>query len=148
MSVVDPVVRSRGERSQLIRYAAGLVIGGVVLFLVFAQRGDLVAAWHQLDRINQVWAFGSLAAEFCSILAFAFLQRRVLAIAGARIRLPSLLAVTLANNAIALTVPGEPLVSGAFRYGQYRRRGASAAVSGWVILTVIIAQAIGLSLLI
>jgi uncharacterized protein (TIRG00374 family) len=55
--------------------------------------------------------------------------------------------LSLANDAIACTVPGEPAVSSAYRYRYYRRRGASGASAGWTIFTILIAQAIGMSLL-
>jgi uncharacterized protein (TIRG00374 family) len=148
MSIESPEGRARTDRWLLFRYVAGSTVGIVVLVVLFTQRGDLVAVWHQLARINWAWAVGAVAAESASVLAFSFLQQRVLAASGAAIGLASLMAISLANNAIALTVPGEPVVSSAFRFRQYRRRGADEAVSGWTILTVIIAQAIGLSLLV
>lgn len=147
MSTSGPEVPTRFDRWQLVRYVAGIIIGVVVLVILFSQRDDLVSAWHQLARISWAWALGVIGAEAASILTFAFLQKRVLAAAGATIGLAPLWAVSLANNAIALTVPGEPAVSGAFRYRQYRRRGADSAVAGWTILTIIIAQAIGLTTL-
>ncbi len=61
--------------------------------------------------------------------------------------MPGLFLLTMANDAIANTVPGEPAVSSAFRYRYYRRRGADGASAGWTIFTILIAQAIGMSLL-
>ena len=61
--------------------------------------------------------------------------------------MPGLFLLTLANDAIANTVPGEPAVSSAYRYRYYRRHGASGASAGWTIFTILIAQAIGMSLL-
>jgi uncharacterized protein (TIRG00374 family) len=55
--------------------------------------------------------------------------------------------LTLANAGIAGTIPGEPVVSSAYRYRFYRRRGTSGTVAGWTIFTVLVAQAIGMSLL-
>src|ERR1700691_6405095 len=147
MSNDSSEVRSRSAQRSVVRYVVGIAIGIVVLVVLVSQRGDLVSVWHQLARVNWAWAIAAVAAEATSILAFSFLQQRVLAASGASIGLASLMAISLANNAIALTVPGEPVVSGAFRFRQYHRRGADDAASGWAILTVIIAQAIGLSLL-
>jgi putative heme transporter len=141
-------VRTHVDRWSVVRYVAGVAIGIIVLVVLFSQRDDLVSVWHQLAHLNWTWALCAVSAEAASILAFSYLQQRVLAAAGAAVSLASLMAISLANNAIALTVPGEPVVSGAFRFRQYRRHGADGATSGWVILTVIIAQAIGLSLLI
>jgi uncharacterized protein (TIRG00374 family) len=147
MSNESSEVRARLDRRSVVRYVVGVALGIVVLVVLLSQRGDLVSVWHQLARINWAWALVAVAAEATSVLAYSFMQQRVLAASGAAIGLASLMAISLANNAIALTVPGEPVVSGAFRFRQYHRRGADDAASGWAILTVIIAQAIGLSLL-
>jgi uncharacterized membrane protein YbhN (UPF0104 family) len=42
-------------------------------------------------------------------------------------------------------VPGEPAPSSAYRYGYYRRHGASPAAAGWTVFTILVAQAIGMS---
>jgi uncharacterized protein (TIRG00374 family) len=148
MSKVEPEENARLGRWQIVRYVMGVLVGAIVLFALFSQRGDLVAAWHQVVHLNWGWTVVAVLSEFSSILSFAYLQRRVLRCAGSSISTASLLAISLANNAIANTVPGEPAVSSAFRYRQYRRRGASSEASGWTILTIIIAQAIGMSTLI
>ena len=129
----------------LLRYAAGLVAGSVVLLLLVSKRGEFVAAWHQLGAADLRWVGAAVGAEALSLLTFAWLQHRVLRLSGTRIGLAGLFALTLANDAIANTVPGEPAVSSAYRYRFYRRRGASGASAGWTIFTILIAQAIGMS---
>jgi putative heme transporter len=128
------------------RYALGLVVGALVLVALFSRRGDFAGASDRLAHVRLLGAAGALGAEALSLLCYAALQRVVLATSGARVGWASLYAITLANDAIALSVPGEPAVSSVYRYRQYRARGASAAGSAWTILTVIVAQAIGLSL--
>lgn len=132
---------------EVIRYVLGVAVGILVLVLLFGRRGELVAAWRQLSHVSPGWVAGAAAAEAGSLWMFAFLQRTVLALAGARIAMPGLFLLTLANDAIANTVPGEPAVSAAFRYRYYRRFGADGASAGWTIFTMLIAQAIGMSLL-
>lgn len=129
------------------RYVLGVVLGLLVLFLLFGKRGQLTASWHQLGHVNGGWVAGAVAAEATSLWAFAYLQHRVLGLSGTRIRMPALFLLTLANDAIANTVPGEPAVSSAYRYRYYRRHGASGASAGWTVFTILIAQAIGMSLL-
>jgi putative heme transporter len=129
------------------RYVLGVAFGVLILFLLFGKRSQLVASWHQLGRVSLGWVAAAVAAEAISLWMFAFLQHRVLGISGTRIALPSLFLLALANDAIANTVPGEPAVSSAYRYRYYRRRGASGASAGWTIFTILIAQAIGMSLL-
>jgi uncharacterized protein (TIRG00374 family) len=131
----------------VLRYVAGVLVGAVVLVLLFGKRGELVAAGHQLSDASLGWMAAAIAAELVSLLAFAWLQSRVLRLSGTSMALPGLFLLSLANDAIANTVPGEPAVSSAYRYRYYRRRGASGASAGWTIFTILIAQAIGMSLL-
>jgi putative heme transporter len=130
-----------------VRYVLGVVLGVVVLLLLVGKRGDLLASWRQLRDANLGWVLLAVLAEAMSLLTFAWLQHRVLRLSGARISMPALFLLTMANDAIANTVPGEPAVSSAYRYRYYRRRGATGAGAGWTIFTILVAQAIGMSLL-
>jgi len=136
------------DRWALVRYLVGILVGCVVLLLLFGKRGELAAAWHHLATASSGWLATAIAAETLSLLMYALLQERVLRLSGTVIPLPGLFLLSLANDAIACSVPGEPAVSSAYRYRYYRRRGASGASAGWTIFTVLIAQAIGMSLLV
>ncbi len=130
-----------------MRYVLGLGIGVLILSLLVGKRGEFVAALDHLDHLNVAWASGAVVTEVLSIVGYGFLQQRVLLWSGSEISLAALTLVSIANNAIAYSVPGEPAVSSAYRYRFFRRRGASGASAGWTILTILIAQAIGMSLL-
>jgi uncharacterized protein (TIRG00374 family) len=131
---------------ELARYIIGVAIGLLVLLLLAGRRAELLAAWHQLSHVAAGWVVAAAAAETASLWLFALLQHRALRLSGSVIAMPGLFLLTLANDAIANTVPGEPAVSSAYRYRFYRRHGATAAAAGWTIFTVLIAQAIGMSL--
>ncbi len=131
----------------IIRYALGLGLGVFILLLLVGKRGEFTGALHHLDHLNYAWETGAVLAEALSIVGYGFLQQKVLRWSGAELSLASLTLVSIANNAIAYSVPGEPAVSSAYRYRFFRRHGASGASSGWTILTILIAQAIGMSLL-
>ena len=131
----------------LVRYVVGVALGFLVLLLLVGKRGEFIAAWHQLGGASPRWVAAAIAAESLSLLAYAWLQQRVLRLSGARLPLAGLFLLSLANDAIACSVPGEPAVSTAYRYRYYRRRGASGASAGWTIFTILIAQAIGMSVL-
>jgi putative heme transporter len=131
----------------VVRYLLGVLLGIVVLVVLFGQRGELAAARHQLRHLDVRWLVAAVLAEGTSVAGFALLQRRVLRLAGCGIALPGLLALSLANDAIANTLPGGPAVAGAYRYRYYRQHGASGASAGWTVFTVLVAQAIGMSLL-
>jgi len=130
---------------ELLRYVLGIAIGVIVLVLLVGRRGELVAAARQISDANPGWVAAAIGAESLSLLAYARLQQRVLHYSGAIVPLPGLFLLTLANDAVNCTVPGEPAVSSAYRYRYYRRRGASAASAGWTIFTILIAQAVGMS---
>jgi putative heme transporter len=131
----------------ILRYALGLGVGVFVLLLLVGRRGELTGALHDLGHLNYAWEMGAVLAEVLSIVGYGFLQQKVLRWGGAELSLASLTLISVANNAIAYSVPGEPAVSSAYRYRFFRRHGASGASSGWAILTILIAQAIGMSLL-
>lgn len=140
-------VRAGRRGHAVLRYILGILIGFAVLWLLFGKRGELTAAWRQITSADPGWVALAAGAESLSLLAFAWLQYRVLRRSGTTIPVPGLFALALANDAIASTVPGEPAVSSAYRYRYYRRRGASAASAGWTIFTMLIALAIGMSLI-
>jgi putative heme transporter len=131
---------------EILRYVIGVALGIVVLLLLFDKRAEFTAAWHQLGRVTVGWLAAAAGAEVASLWLYALLQHRVLRLTGTTLAMPGLFVLTLANDAIANTVPGEPAVSSAYRYRYYRRHGATPAGSGWTIFTVLIAQAIGMSL--
>jgi putative heme transporter len=142
-----PVPATGRNLAGVLRYLIGILAGFVVLVLLLRRRGEFAAAWHELGAARPGWVAAAIGAESASLLAFAVLQRLTLRLSGSVIPLPGLLALSLANDAIAATVPGEPAVSSAYRYRYYRRRGASGASAGWTIFTVLIGQAIGMALL-
>ena len=128
-------------------YVLGVLVGLFVLTVLFHRRGEFLSALRQLGHCNVSWALAALAVEVLSVLGYAILQRYVLGLAGDRVALTGMFVLSLANIAIAYTIPGEPAVSSAYRYRYVRRRGASAAGAAWSILTIIIAQSIAMSLL-
>jgi uncharacterized protein (TIRG00374 family) len=147
--VTDESTPSRSRRTiwTVIRYALGVALGVFILVLLVGKRGEFSGALQHLDHLNDGWESGAVLAEVLSIVGYGYLQQKVLQWSGAELSLSALTLVSLANNAIAYTVPGEPAVSSAYRYRFFRRRGASGASAGWTILTILIAQAIGMSLL-
>lgn len=131
----------------IVRYLIGIVLGVAVLVVLLRQRGDLVAARHEFRHLAAGWIVASVLAEGASLAAYGLLQHRVLHAAGTRMPLPGLVALSLANEAIANTVPAGPALSCVYRYRYYRRRGASEASAGWCVFTVLIAQAVSMALL-
>jgi putative heme transporter len=146
---VIPESKQGHNVKDLVRYILGVCVGAVVLVLLFGKRGELASAWHEISRASLGWVLAAVAAEAVSLYAFAFLQRRTLRLAegGTTVPMTALAALSLANDAIACSVPGEPVVSSAYRYRFYRRHGVAPASAGWTIFTILVAQAIGMSVL-
>jgi uncharacterized protein (TIRG00374 family) len=129
------------------RYVVAVALGVAVLVALYSQRGDFTGALRRTAHANPWWSGVAVVAEGLSLVAYAALQGRVLAAGATHPRFRALVAITLANDALALTVPGEIAFASLFRYRQYRERGASEATAGWTVLTLMVAQAIGLSAL-
>ena len=129
------------------RYVVAVALGVAVLVALYSQRGDFTGALRRTAHANPWWSVVAVASEASSLVAYAALQGRILAAGATHPRFRALLAITLANDALALTVPGEIAFASLFRYRQYRHRGASEATAGWTVLTLMVAQAIGLSAL-
>jgi len=130
----------------IVRYVLGVLLGLAVLVVLFGERGDLVAARHKIGHLAIGWVAASVLAEGTSLTAFGVLQHWVLRQAGARIALPGLVALSLANEAIANTVPAGPALSCVYRYRYYLQRGASEASAGLDRLHGSDSQAISMSL--
>jgi uncharacterized protein (TIRG00374 family) len=132
----------------LVRYAIGIAVGIIVLVLLVGRRGELSAALGQLGQVRPGWLACAIGAEAMSLWSFGYLQHRVLRLAGTRVAVGALFALSVASDAIALTVPGEPVVSSAYRFRYYRRRGATAEGAGWTIFTILLAQAVAMASLV
>ncbi|MGC8498266.1 MAG: flippase-like domain-containing protein [Acidimicrobiales bacterium] len=131
-------------RGRLVRWVLGVALGVAALATLLAGRGELAAARARLTHPALGPVAAAVGLEAASLIAYALAQRRALATA-VRVPLARLVVVSLANDALALTVPGEPAVSSAYRYAQYRRAGVEAPVAGWAVVTVMVAQAVALS---
>jgi uncharacterized membrane protein YbhN (UPF0104 family) len=70
-----------------------------------------------------------------SMVAFARVQRRMLAAGGTRLALRRAIAVTFAANAMSVTLPAGPVLSTGYTFRRMRAWGASAPVITWGMLT-------------
>ena len=68
------------------------------------------------------------------MLAFARLQQVLLRSGGTHVPFAPMAGITLAGNALAMSVPGGSAFSLAWSYGRLRRRGATSLLAGWVVL--------------
>ncbi len=144
----EPVIEGHLESRAWWRYVIGVGFGVLVLVLLFTRRGDFTSAIRQVRDADVSWLLAAVVVQASSLWLFTELQHHLLRVARTPLGRPSLFALTLANDAISNTVPGEPAVSSAYRYRFYRHRGASAASAGWTIFTTLISLAMGMALLV
>ncbi|MFZ0668629.1 MAG: YbhN family protein [Acidimicrobiales bacterium] len=84
-------------------------------------------------RWGAVWV--AVALEWTSMAAFARMQRSVLRSGGIKLTIESMVAITYAGNAIAVTLPiAGSGVGTAFLHRQFSARGATRAVATWALL--------------
>ena len=68
------------------------------------------------------------------MLAFARLQQILLRSGGSDVPFAPMAGITLAGNAMAMSLPGGGAFSLAWSYGRLRKRGATSLLAGWVVL--------------
>jgi uncharacterized protein (TIRG00374 family) len=86
--------------------------------------------------LNGVWVVPAIALAAVSMLTAALEQRRVLRAAGMSLPLRSMVAITLAGNAMSVTLPLAGSTAGtAFTYVQLKKRGADVPTAAWALAT-------------
>src|SRR6266508_3012146 len=126
------VVKCRsGRRSRLLRVAVeAAAIGAVVYF--FARERDLFSGFGStISSLEWAWVGLAFAAELASVPPLAEAQRIVLRAGGVEAGRLRMNLVTLASNAIAVSVPAGVAVAEGYSFNRYRRFGADAAVAAW-----------------
>src|SRR2546421_1678907 len=121
--------RARGR--MWLQIVLGLASVGIVLFFFFRERNLFAGFGDTMSRIAWVWLVLAFVAEMASVVPLAEAQRIVLAVGGAEIGLWQMILITLASNAISMSVPAGVAVAEGYLYRQYRRCGATQAVAAW-----------------
>jgi hypothetical protein len=123
--------RRSGRRSRLLRVAVeGAAIGAVVYF--FVRERDLFRGFGStLSSLEWSWVGLAFVAELASVAPLAEAQRIVLRAGGIEADRLRMNLVTLASNAIAVSVPGGMAVAEGYSFTRYRRFGADTAVAAW-----------------
>lgn len=136
---------SGSNRMRRWRFALTIVSFATVGAIGLKYGSEVTASLGRIRRIR----FGRLAAavalEVVSIALMTALHRRLVQRAGAVLSRRRAAAVVCAGSAIALSVPGGPVLANAYSYRQWRRRGLDHAVVGWVVTTVALISTIALT---
>ncbi len=108
-----------------------LVAFGVLLYRI---RGDLDTALHRVRLDGLVWLPAAFASEAVSFLAYALVQRRLLAAGGAHMTRRTVATLTVAATGISNLVPGGTAPSSGWLVSQYRRYGVPLPLALWAVL--------------
>jgi uncharacterized protein (TIRG00374 family) len=112
--------------------AGGLLAGGI--YAATSHSGDLHTAIDRLGHLRWPWLLLAVWAECSSMVVFARLQRWLLRAGGVRVRLRDMVEITLAGNALSVSIPGGAAWSAAWIWGQLRRRRVDRVLAAWVVL--------------
>ena len=119
---------------RIIRWLAGLGLGALAVFVLLSRKGELSGAGQSFRHLRY-WLVGpAVAAEAVSILCFAFTLGRLLREADQPVGARPLLALTLASNAIANSLPAGPAFGAAYSYRRLRVHGVPELVAVWATL--------------
>lgn len=109
------------------------VIGGGV-YALYEARNQVGQAAGLLTHVDWTWLLGACVVELGSMVAFARLQRWLLRAGGVELGLGPMVEITLAGNALAISLPGGVAWSATFAFEQLRRRRADRTLAIWVLL--------------
>jgi uncharacterized protein (TIRG00374 family) len=129
-----------------LKYVVGLSLAGVTLWALAGRTGELSGASNYLAHLRWWWLALAVAAEGGSLVAFALVQKRLLAAGHVHVSTGRLVGVTAASTAIANSMPAGPLVSAVFAFRQYRSQGADEALAGWTLAAVFVVASVTLAL--
>ena len=124
-----------GRRSRrILRRGAVLAILALALTAATSRGHQVAAVGHDLVHLRWGWLVAALGLEALSMVVFARIQQRLLRAGSIDVGLGSMTAITLAGNALALSVPGGVAWGATWVFRQLRRHGADRLVAGWVVL--------------
>jgi putative heme transporter len=125
------------EHRVWLPWARRIVIATVMVLALVGAYGHRHELGHAVDLLGHLrwgWVAVAIAFEVASLVAFARLQRWLLRAGGVEVDLVSMIEITLAGNALAMSLPGGAAWSATWAFGQLRRRGADRLLAGWVVL--------------
>src|SRR5204862_1579545 len=112
----------------------GAALLGVGVALAYGRRHELRQAIDLLGQLRISGLVVALALAAATLVACARLQRWLLHEGGVDVGLVPMVQITLAGNALAMSLPGGAAWAAAWAFGQLRRRGADRVLAGWVVL--------------
>src|SRR5487761_1607774 len=105
--------------SRAWRYARPVLSLGLLalaIVVLLGRKGELSGTSSSFRHIEAVWVVLGVAAEALSMVSFALIGRRLLEEARTPLGLGSLLAITLAGNAVTNSLPAGPAFGAAYAF--------------------------------
>jgi uncharacterized protein (TIRG00374 family) len=124
----------RTRRRRFLRIGLQVLALGVAAFFFFRQRQVFEGFVSAIGRIRWPWVAAAVAAEIASIPPLAGAQRLLLRARGLKAGLWQVILVTLASNAISMSLPAGVAVAEGYAYAKYRWLGAEREVAAWAEL--------------
>jgi uncharacterized membrane protein YbhN (UPF0104 family) len=118
-------------RSALPRIAISFAAVGLVAYFFVRERDLFTGFGAAMSNLNWYWVGLAFAAELASVPPLAEAQRMVLRAGGVESDRFQMNLVTLASNAISLSVPAGVALAEGYSFTRYRRFGADTAVAAW-----------------
>jgi uncharacterized protein (TIRG00374 family) len=126
------------------RWIACAVLLAVAITTIVSEWGTLRSGLVRLGDLRWGDLRWAIYAERLAMIAFAQLTRLLLRAGGVKLGLGSMIGLTLASNAVALTLPGGPAWAVTFSYSQLRRRGVRRALTAYALTLTWLMSAVAL----
>jgi uncharacterized membrane protein YbhN (UPF0104 family) len=123
--------RRTSGRTTRLRVALGLAAIGAVAYFFYRERDLFAGFGATLSSLKWYWVVLAFVAELASVVPLAEAQRVVLRAGGVESDRLQMNLVTVASNAISLSVPVGVAVAEGYSFTRYRRFGADTAVAAW-----------------
>ena len=128
------VKRPLGRRSRLFRVGAQAAVVGAIVYFFVRERYLFTGFGSTISRLQWHWVGIAFAVELASIPPLAEAQRVVLRAGGVRADRVQMNLVTLASNAVSVSLPAGIAVAQGYAFTRFRRFGATTAVAAWSAL--------------
>jgi uncharacterized membrane protein YbhN (UPF0104 family) len=135
----------RRHRTALRLAFEAVVVAAAAVFVVLRAGSSLGAVGATFQHLHWHWLLLSGAAEGGSIFCLSWLQAHILREGHLRVGAPDLLPVTMASNAVTLSLPAGSLFAEGYSFRQYQRLGAGWALGLWAELAAGALQAFALA---
>ncbi|MHB1911285.1 MAG: lysylphosphatidylglycerol synthase transmembrane domain-containing protein, partial [Acidimicrobiales bacterium] len=119
---------------RVARFVIGLGLAALAVVVLLGRKGELSGSAASFRHIRLWWLATSLLVEAVSMVCFARTLGRLLAEGRHRLRPRPVLAITLASNAVANSLPAGPAFGAAYAYRRMRDLGVPEIVAAWAML--------------